>query len=64
MSLPLCKFGNADGAAKILEFNTIFITSPLDLNDPFEMRPAWTNTHELEQFEERQIRDQLMAAMA
>lgn len=24
----------------------MFVTSPLDLNDPFEMRPAWTTTHE------------------
>lgn len=63
MSQPLCKFGTADGAAKVLEFNTVFITSPLDLNDPFEMRPAWTNSHELEQFEERQIREQLTGGM-
>ncbi len=63
MSQPLCKFGTADGAAKVLEFNTVFITSPLDLNDPFEMRPAWTNTHELEQCEERQIREELTGGM-
>ena len=60
---PLCKFCTADGAAKILEFNSIFITSPLDLNDPFEMRPAWTNTHELEQHEERQIRNELTGGL-
>jgi hypothetical protein len=63
VSLPLCKFGSADGAAKVLEFGSVFITSPLDLNDPFEMRPAWTNTHELEQFEERQMRNQLTGGM-
>jgi DUF2971 family protein len=63
MPLPLCKFGDADGAAKILEFNTIFITSPLDLNNPFEMRPAWTNTHELNQYEQRLTRERLTGGM-
>jgi hypothetical protein len=31
--------------------NSIFITSPLDLNDPFEMRPAWTDEHELDRYD-------------
>jgi hypothetical protein len=47
MPLPLCKFCSAQGASNILRLNSIFITSPLDLNDPFEMRPCWTNEHEL-----------------
>ena len=55
----LSKFCTAQGAAKILTGNSIFITSPLDLNDPFEMRPAWTNEHEENQFRERQIRSAL-----
>lgn len=32
--------------------NTVFVTSPLDLNDPFEMRPAWTEDHEQRRFED------------
>lgn len=51
----LCKFTTAHGAEKILAFNTIFITSPLNLNDPFEMRPAWTNSLEMSQYEDRQL---------
>ena len=46
MSELLFKFGRASGIASILETESIFITSPLDLNDPFEMRPAWTNIDE------------------
>ncbi len=63
MSVPLCKFCTAQGAEKVLAGNTIFITSPLDLNDPFEMRPAWTNEHELDQYENRQIRSTLVTGM-
>lgn len=59
----LSKFCTAKGAAKILSGNSIFITSPLDLNDPFEMRPAWTNEHEENQFRERQIRSAFFAGM-
>lgn len=39
----------------ILKYNSMFITSPLDLNDPFEMRPAWTNDHEA-RFRANQLR--------
>lgn len=63
MSVPLCKFCTAQGAEKVLAGNTIFITSPLDLNDPFEMRPAWTNEHELDQYENQQIRSTLVTGM-
>jgi hypothetical protein len=46
MQDTLFKFANAQGVAAILSNESIFITSPLDLNDPFEMRPSWTNAHE------------------
>ena len=39
---PLCKFGTVDGAIKMLAHNCVFISSPMDLNDSFEMRPQWT----------------------
>ena len=42
----LYKFCSADGAIKTLSGKSIFITSPLDLNDPFEMRPSWTQEHQ------------------
>lgn len=54
---PVFKFGDADGAAKILANNTIFVTSPLDLNDPFEMRPAWTEDLARRDYERRLQRD-------
>jgi hypothetical protein len=40
------KFCSAEGGAAILRNKCIFVTSPLDLNDAFEMRPAWTNEHQ------------------
>jgi hypothetical protein len=57
------KFCTAQGAAKILSGNSIFITSPLDLNDPFEMRPAWRKEHEENQFKERLIRKELTSGV-
>lgn len=53
MNTPLFKFASAESAAKILEGNKVFVTSPLDLNDPFEMRPAWTDAHEQCRFEDQ-----------
>src|SRR5438477_8195375 len=55
----LFKFCTASGAIKILEGNSIFITSPLDLNDPFEMRPAWTGEHEARRHENERLRSEL-----
>ena len=46
MRFPFCKFSRAEGAQKILAFNSLFITSPMDMNDPFEMRPQWTQGHQ------------------
>jgi hypothetical protein len=63
MKHPLCKFCSAEGAAKILENNCIFITSPMDLNDPFEMRPAWTQSHEDSQHELRNRMNKMVAGM-
>jgi hypothetical protein len=40
MTDTLFKFATAKGAIEILKKGKIFVTSPLDLNDPFEMRPA------------------------
>ena len=60
MSKTLFKFCTAPGAIAVLERNAIFITSPLDLNDPFEMRPAWTNAHEARHQENERRRDEMM----
>src|SRR4051794_17155942 len=61
MKKPNClfKFCHADGAEKILGFESLFITSPLDLNDPFEMRPAWTDAHESRFFRDQETRNRL-----
>jgi Protein of unknown function (DUF2971) len=61
MSKTLLKFCSAPGAIAVLEGNAIFITSPLDFNDPFEMRPAWTNAHQARHRENEQRRNELMA---
>lgn len=63
MRFPFCKFSRAEGAQKILNFNSVFITSPMDMNDPFEMRPQWTQEHEDHQTEFRNRRNQLSAGM-
>ena len=60
-AMPLFKFCSADGAKGILENNCVFVTSPLDLNDPFEMRPAWTAEHERRRFLNVKRRDEMMA---
>ncbi|MES2595585.1 MAG: DUF2971 domain-containing protein [Verrucomicrobiota bacterium] len=56
----LYKFSTAEGALAILKFNSIFVTSPLDLNDPFEMRPAWTSEHELRQFQNEDLKNRIL----
>jgi len=61
MSKPLFKFCTAPSGIAVLEGNAIFVTSPLDLNDPFEMRPAWTNVHQARHRENEQRRNELMA---
>jgi hypothetical protein len=53
------KFCSGDGAAAILGTNSIFVTSPLDLNDPFEMRPAWTDDHVKRAKQDEELRSQL-----
>jgi hypothetical protein len=60
---PLFKFCSADSAVAILEHGQIFITSPLDLNDPFEMRPGWTEEHEARQHLNEQMQSELTAGM-
>jgi hypothetical protein len=60
---PLFKFCSADGAAAILAGGQIFVTSPLDLNDPFEMRPGWTTEHEARQYQNELKRSELTAGM-
>ncbi|MEZ5405520.1 MAG: DUF2971 domain-containing protein [Verrucomicrobiia bacterium] len=59
----LFKFSSAKGALDILKNNSIFITSPLDLNDPFEMRPAWTNEHENKFYQDQLQKSQLITGM-
>lgn len=54
------KFCSAMGGASILRNRSLFITSPLDLNDPFEMRPAWTDAHEQRHREDRELRNRAM----
>lgn len=41
----------------MLRTNTVFISSPLDLNDSFEMRPKWTQEHENRNRDYRVARD-------
>jgi hypothetical protein len=41
----------------------MFVTSPLDLNDPFEMRPAWSEEHEKRFFQDQQMRSDLTAGL-
>ena len=57
------KFCSAAGGAAILQNNSIFVTSPLDLNDPFEMRPAWTNQHEERHCQDELLRNRLAAGL-
>src|SRR5258708_16428919 len=55
------KFSSAAGGAAILRSRSLFITSPLDLNDPFEMRPAWTDAHELRHHKDQETRNKMAA---
>ena len=56
MTDTLFKFATAKGAIEILKKGKIFVTSPLDLNDPFEMRPAMLDDkqQDLKRFLEKQ----------
>lgn len=56
----LFKFCSAASGAAILRHNSVFVTSPLDLNDPFEMRPAWTTEHEERHRQDRELRNNLI----
>ena len=55
----LFKFCSAAGASAILQGNSIFVTSPLDFNDPFEMRPSWTDEHSQRQSRDREVQSQI-----
>ena len=57
------KFCTAGGGAAILRSRSLFITSPLDLNDPFEMRPAWTDAHEQRHHEDQETRNKMTDGM-
>lgn len=57
------KFCTAAGGIKILQNRSLFITSPLDLNDPFEMRPAWTDEHAQRHHDDQKLRNKMMAGM-
>lgn len=63
MRFPLCKFTSAGAALKMLKGNVVFITSPMDLNDPFEMRPSWRQEHENAERKFRQWRNDSAAGM-
>jgi hypothetical protein len=63
MANVLFKFCSGAGAISILKGNSIFITSPLDLNDPFEMRPGWTDEHQKRHFQDEQLRSQMAVGM-
>ena len=58
---PLSKFGTVFSAREMLRTNTVFISSLLDLNDSFEMRPKWTQEHESRNHEYRVARDRAIA---
>lgn len=53
------KFCSAQGALAILKGESMFVTSALDFNDPFEMRPSWTDAHAQRFFEDQSIRSRL-----
>lgn len=57
------KFCTAAGGTAVLQSRSLFITSPLDLNDPFEMRPAWTDAHEQRFQDDQQLRNSMVAGM-
>ncbi len=57
------KFCNATVGESIIETKRLYITSPLDLNDPFEMRPAWTEHHEKRSHEEQLARNQSISPL-
>ncbi len=61
LQFPLSKFGTVDGAVKMLTHNSVFISSPLDLNDSFEMRPQWTQDHQNGDQASRMERDRTIA---
>lgn len=63
MQKVLFKFCSGDGAVNILNGNAIFVTSPLDLNDPFEMRPAWTGEHERRFYQDQLTRSKMIAGL-
>lgn len=63
MRFPFAKFSNAEGARAILEEKSIFVTSPMDLNDPLEMRPKWTQENEDSRRAFRNSRNQLTERM-
>src|SRR5678815_3061261 len=63
MRFPFCKFSSAESAQKILDFNSVFITSPMDINDPFEMRPQWTQEHQDHQSDFRNWLNRISAGM-
>jgi hypothetical protein len=63
MANVLFKFCSGAGAISILKGNSVFITSPLDLNDPFEMRPSWTDEHQKRHFQDEQLRSQMAVGM-
>lgn len=41
----------------------MFVTSPLDLNDPFEMRPGWTDDHEKRFSADQQLQSELITGV-
>ena len=63
MPKALFKFSSGSGAVDILDGGSIFITSPLDMNDPFEMRPAWTNAHQARFRQDEQRRSEMTRGM-
>jgi hypothetical protein len=60
-AMTLFKFCNGTGGAAILKERSVFITSPLDLNDPFEMRPAWTDAHAKRHHDDQETRNRKFA---
>lgn len=63
MSRILFKFASGQGGINILQYGQMFVTSPLDLNDPFEMRPGWSYEHEQRFREDQQLRAKLTAGL-
>ncbi len=53
------KFSSGQSAKEILAQESLFVTSPLELNDPYESRFSWTDDHAEAAREDQKFREEL-----